>query len=403
MTRAHAAMLPDGRRLHLQDGPIDLVIEAFGSPAAVQAAYAAAMRRFDGLLDELCSELPLLRAPARGEGKVLTGPVARRMYEAVAEHAEGGGQPSGLRHSGVLPSADPPSVVIPGLVPGTHSSPRSPTLHLPGRCMGSRHKAGNDFGEGGALPHTAPFITPMAAVAGSVADEILAAMLAGASAAEGASGREHSPLVDHPLSRAYVNNGGDIALHLAPGERFRIGLVDRPDRPSLDASSLFARTELSAADGVGGIATSGWRGRSFSLGIADAVTVLAATAASADAAATVIANAVNLPGHPAIVRVPARDLAPDSDLGDRPVTRGVGPLTAQEIDEALTAGVAVAEDLCRRGLIAGAALHLAGATRIVGIRFAGEIEAAGIASPRAGVGTRGDGRDHDAADAVSSI
>ena len=49
-----------------------------------------------------------------------------------------------------------------------------------------------------------------------------------------------------------------------------------------------------------GIATSGWRGRSFSLGIADAVTVLAATAAEADAAATVIANAVDLPGHPAI-------------------------------------------------------------------------------------------------------
>ena len=66
-----------------------------------------------------------------------------------------------------------------------------------------------------------------------------------------------------------------------------------------------------------GVATSGWRGRSFSLGIADAVTVLAATAAAADAAATIIANAVDLPGHPAIARRPASELEDDSDLGDR--------------------------------------------------------------------------------------
>lgn len=305
MTRARAAMLPDGRRLHLQDGPIDLVIEAFGEPAAVQAAYAAAIARFGGLLDELCTELPLLRAPVRPGGTALTGRVARRMYEAVA-------------------------------------------------------------------PHAALFITPMAAVAGSVADEVLVAMLAGAATTSAT-----------PLSRAYVNNGGDIALHLAPGERFAIGLVDRPDRPTLDAASLFARTELSAADGVSGIATSGWRGRSFSLGIADAVTVLAATAAAADAAATIVANAVDLPGHPAITRVPARDLAPDSDLGDRRVTRDVAALSAGEIDAALSSGVAVAEGLVRRGLIAGAALHLAGATRVVGIRLAGLAGSEGIAPLRA--------------------
>lgn len=294
MTRPHAAMLPDGRRLHLQDGPIDLVIEAFGPAEAVRAAYAAAVRRFDGLLDELCSELPLLRAPARPGGTGLAGPVALRMYEAVAPHAVGG-----------------------------------------------------------ARADAADFITPMAAVAGSVADEVLAAMLGGAAMA-------HSP-----LSRAYVNNGGDIALFLAPGEGFAIGLVDRPDRPSLDGA-LFARTELSAADGIGGIATSGWRGRSFSLGIADAVTVLAADAAAADAAATVIANAVDLPGHPAIVRVPANALQPDSDLGQRLVTRAVGALTVDEIAAALAAGTMAAEGLVGRGLIAAAALHLAGATRVVG-------------------------------------
>jgi ApbE superfamily uncharacterized protein (UPF0280 family) len=400
--RPHVALLPDGRRLHLQDGPIDLVLEAFGTDEAVRAAYAAAVRRFDGLLDELCAELPLLRAPVRGDGTAPEGPVARRMYAAVAEHAEGTGGASTVPPSARPPAAVPPAVipplgVIPGLVPGTHSSPGSQASRLPHRRMGSRHKAGNDFGEGsavgdgrafgegskfgegsefgegadvgvgGAGPALVPFITPMAAVAGAVADEILAAMLTAAPS----------------LTRAYVNNGGDIALFLAPGERFRIGLVDRPDRPSLDASALFARTEIGADDGIGGIATSGWRGRSFSLGIADAVTVLAADAAAADAAATVIANTVDLPGHPAIVRVPANALQPDSDLESRLVTRAVGALSDDEIDAALAAGVAVAEGLVRRGLIAGAALHLAGATRVVGIRLAGLAGSSGIAPLRA--------------------
>ena len=77
------------------------------------------------------------------------------------------------------------------------------------------------------------------------------------------------------------------------------------------------RITIRSADGVRGVATSGWRGRSFSLGIADAVTVLARTGAEADAAATLIANAVDLPGNPAIKRIPAQELAPDSDLGAR--------------------------------------------------------------------------------------
>ena len=123
------------------------------------------------------------------------------------------------------------------------------------------------------------FITPMAAVAGAVAEEILGAMTAAAN-----------------LSRAYVNNGGDIALHLASGEHFVVGMVERPDRPS-----LFGTATLDSAQPVRGIATSGWRGRSFSLGIADAVTVLADRAAMADAAATIIANAVDLPGHPEVI------------------------------------------------------------------------------------------------------
>jgi ApbE superfamily uncharacterized protein (UPF0280 family) len=102
------------------------------------------------------------------------------------------------------------------------------------------------------------------------------------------------------------------------------------------------------------------------LGIADAVTVLADRAAAADAAATIIANAVDLPGHPAIVRVPACELAPDSDLGDRLVTHAVGELSDVEVNQALAEGVRTAELLLRIGLIRSAALSLLGETRVVG-------------------------------------
>jgi len=188
------------------------------------------------------------------------------------------------------------------------------------------------------------FITPMAAVAGAVAEDILESMTTSAE-----------------LPRAYVNDGGDIALHLSPGEKFVVGMVERPDRPS-----LFGTTTIVASQPVRGIATSGWRGRSFSLGISDAVTVLADTAAIADAAATIIANAVDLPGHPNVKRIPACELAPDNDLGERLVTQAVGELSPNEIRSALSAGVRVAESLRVKKLIRAAALNLRGETSVVG-------------------------------------
>jgi len=276
--QAQVRLLPDGHRLYLHDGPIDIVLEAFGTKADVQAAYSAAAQRFSTVLDELCDELPTLRQTPGEDTCGLTGAIAQRMLAAVLAY------------------------------------------------------------------RTSTFITPMAAVAGAVAEEILLAMTHAAT-----------------LERAYVNDGGDIALHLAPGQNFVVGMVDFPDQPSLFGSAV-----LDASQPVRGIATSGWRGRSFSLGIADAVTVLADRAAVADAAATIIANAVDLPGHPEIVRVAARELAPDNDLGELPVTQGVGDLTQEEIDQALDSGEAVARTLLGRELIRAAALHLRGTTRVAG-------------------------------------
>lgn len=193
-------------------------------------------------------------------------------------------------------------------------------------------------------PFAAVFVTPMAAVAGAVADALLDAMWGAA-----------------PLTRAYVNDGGDIAVRAGPGESLSIGLAADPSRFAFDGA-----LRVTAGSGIGGIATSGRHGRSFSLGIADAVTVLARDAATADVAATLIANAVDIES-PAVRRAPARSLDPDSDLGQRLVTVGIGPLAAEEVAAALAAGLAVAEAHRAAGRILGAALRLGGQVRIAGI------------------------------------
>lgn len=276
MNGPQAQMLQDGRRLHLNHGPIDLIVEAFGDEDEVRAAYGQAATRFQTILGELVEELPALRCTASSRPRPFAGSTAQRMEAAVSP--------------------------------------------LAGKS----------------------FITPMAAVAGSVADEILAAMLAG-----------------RKIDKAYVNNGGDSALHLSAGQSMRLAIAGT-------GKGTADRIVIHADDTVRGVATSGWRGRSFSLGIADAVTVLACTGAEADAAATIIANAVDLPGHTAVKRVPARSLAPDSDLGERLVTTEVGALSKEEVAEALDAGLAMAEKLRQRRLIVTAALFLSGESRTCG-------------------------------------
>ncbi|HEX2113554.1 MAG TPA: UPF0280 family protein, partial [Alphaproteobacteria bacterium] len=261
-------------RLHLQHGPIDLIIEAFGARDDVERAYAQAADAFGDVLPQLVKELSVLRTPLGAMPPVVDGPVARRMVTACWPHREG-------------------------------------------------------------------FITPMAAVAGSVADHVLQRMVR-----------------DVVVRRAYVNDGGDIAICLAPGETLTCGVAH-----DLTVPAIGGTIALTADMPVRGIATSGRAckgrgGRSFSFGIADAVTVLAADAAAADAAATVIANAVDLPGHAAVRRIPARDIDPDTDLGNRLVTWDVAPLSRADIEHALSAGAVKAESLRQAGHIYGAVLVL---------------------------------------------
>jgi ApbE superfamily uncharacterized protein (UPF0280 family) len=201
------------------------------------------------------------------------------------------------------------------------------------------------------------FITPMAAVAGAVADELIETFRRAG------------------VSRAFINNGGDIALHLTPGEQYRVGVwsnlgrVRSSDDPRSDVDSRFI---VNAEMPVRGVATSGWRGRSFSLGIADSVTVLANTAAAADAAATMIANAVDC-DFAGIVRVPAEQLKDDTDLGSLPVTVDVPPLPAGAIVAALECGRTEAEHWRERGVIYAAALFLQGQVEVVLPRTTGSL------------------------------
>ncbi|OED40013.1 hypothetical protein AB833_12550 [Chromatiales bacterium (ex Bugula neritina AB1)] len=267
---AVAALINDGKRLHLQHGPIDLIIEVTATEQQVQKAYTRAIDCFSGLLEKLVEELALLRRPS-GETALaeLNGSVARRMWTAASR--------------------------------------------FPGH-----------------------FTTPMIAVAGAVADEVLQSITSGLT-----------------LGRVLVNNGGDIALYLGPGQHTDIGVVANPG-----SGMLAAKVRLGEHDGIGGVATSGWQGRSLSMGIADSVTVVAADAAIADAAATLIANAVALENCAVVEQQRACDIDPDSDLGARLVTTRVGQLTDAEIFRALANGLDQAQRMKQHGNIVDAHLCL---------------------------------------------
>ena len=274
----------DGGRWHFQHGPIDCIVGAEGTGEAVAVALEAAWERFGGVLAELVGELPLLREDLSSR-RALTGVAGG----AVARRMVAACRP---------------------------------------------------YAEAGT------FITAMAAVAGSVAEELVAFF------------------VRPGIARAYVNNGGDVALHLGAGQSFDVGVIADPALARA-GGPLAGRFAVDAGSPVRGIATSGWRGRSFSLGIADSVTILATTASAADAAATIVANAVDV-DDARIVRLPANAVRDDSDLGDRLVVRAVPPLPAPLVDAALARGAAEARAQVAAGRIIGAVLSLQGRWRVVG-------------------------------------
>lgn len=280
--------MPDGRRLHMQHGPMDLIVRVDGPPLAVQQAETAAIARFETILDELVAQLDVLRSPLDAQRlPAVTGSVASRMRAAAAAVAD-------------------------------------------------------------------VWVTPMVAVAGSVAEEV----------------RDIIAGVDGVTS-AYVNNGGDLALHLTPGTELRVGMV-----ADVATGHLASILTVTGDDDIRGLATSGAGGRSHSLGIADAVTAVGTRTSVCDAAASIVANAVDLPGHPRIRRQPASEIEPDSDLGDQLVTVEVPRLADADVEAALDAGERVARQRLDgvpelRALV----LHLQGRQRTVGSALDGRLRA----------------------------
>lgn len=275
--QAAVRLMPDGRRLHMQHGPIDIIAEAFGSAEEISKSYKQGAEFFGSVLETLVVDLSELKKPLE-----------------------------------------------PNLVP-----------EFKGTAL-TMWRAANLFLENN-------FVTSMAAVAGAVADGVKQAMLKG-----------------RHLEKLYVNNGGDISIYLSGDATFTSAIVNNPDNPSVNAELT-----LKAADQIGGIATSGWRGRSYSRGIADAVTVLARTAAIADVAATLIANDVFLKSSN-IRQEPANSLDDSADLGEILVTVSVDKLTEIEITSALNKGEETAQRYKKQGLIDAAYLALQGQSRIIG-------------------------------------
>ncbi len=275
---AHVRQLGESR-WHFQHGPIDLIIDLHGDPAVASESIARGFGNFRQLLPVMAGCLRELRSPVAQIDQVA-------LLSNLAGH------------------------------------------RLALRVVGLMLAAANRYPEW--------FVTPMIAVAGSVAQAI-------------------TEVLEQPgLERIVVNNGGDISLSLDDGQIWRAAIADGQGR-----DQALPRILVPAGSGIRGVATSGWRGRSFSFGIADAVTVLADHASNADAAATLIANATDI-DSPAVERLPANQLDPQSDLGQRPVTTNVKQLKAPEVRAALRAGRTFADQLLERRFIRAYRIALSG-------------------------------------------
>ena len=170
-----------------------------------------------------------------------------------------------------------------------------------------------------------PWLTPMAAVAGSVSDAVA------------------DSLQSRGAVKVTANNGGDIALRLAPGQSLGLGVLYDLEKGGVDRV-----VRLTPEKGVGGVATSGLGGRSLTTGIASGVTVFSARCAQADALATLLADR-SIIDSPAVHTCRAGELDPDSDIADLTVVTGVDPLTEEEKAKALSQVMAEAELQYERG------------------------------------------------------
>lgn len=178
-------------------------------------------------------------------------------------------------------------------------------------------------------------LTPMAAVAGAVADSV----------------KEHFKSTD--LDFISINNGGDISLFSKDTRIIRVGVGDI----NKNKATPYVLKIESLKDF--GIATSGFGGRSFTLGLADIVTVIGKTGAISDAAATFICNRTDVEDIK-VLRRKASEIDPMTDIPDELVTIHIGKLSRSVIKAALDNGLCAAYNLKNLNVIYDAVLILKG-------------------------------------------
>jgi len=177
-------------------------------------------------------------------------------------------------------------------------------------------------------------LTPMATVAGTISDAVA------------------DWIYRHGGTRVIVDNGGDIAIRLVEAESVTVGVKTHIRRPDINRVLT-----LDATRSTWGITTSGFGGRSFTQGIASSVTVVADRASPADAAATAIANACTVEDD-TIVRIPAEQIDPNTDLAGIAVTVKIGRLSSEKKQIALDRAYLKATMLEEKNVILGTLIAL---------------------------------------------
>jgi ApbE superfamily uncharacterized protein (UPF0280 family) len=179
-------------------------------------------------------------------------------------------------------------------------------------------------------------LTPMAAVAGTIADGVA------------------DFLARRGMTKVVVDNGGDVAIRLQGDDPVTVGV-----KADLDETDISRIISLGPERSSWGVATSGLGGRSLTRGVASAATVVAATASLADAAATAVANASHVE-DPEVVRRPAEEVDPYTDIAGLPVTVRAGLLREEKKTEALTRAMGRAQELIEKNVILGAFVAVKG-------------------------------------------
>lgn len=179
-------------------------------------------------------------------------------------------------------------------------------------------------------------LTPMAAVAGTIADAVADYLFA------------------RGMSKVVVDNGGDVAVRLRRGASVRVGI-----RPEVGRQDITVVIALDSRSGSWGVTTSGFGGRSLTRGVASAVTVIARSASVADAASTAIANA-SFVTDDGVIQRRAEEIEPQTDLVGLPVTVKVAQLAQEKKIRAVSNAIKRAEALIDKDIIFGAFVAVQG-------------------------------------------